>query len=196
VSFTGVSWYGRSLRVSLRCRPTPGTDEDPRPGLAIEAVAYQDRREVATGTLSGRFDEIEPTLELPLREVNAPWLMRVVEFYRALGIDAEAHFHKTRGPDLSYPIAFLSALPSGSMVSRLEGSGGILNRLTLEFAETRLPLAGPPEVDLQLPSRLRRSFNKIVTMVKEGVDTAVRGTALVLPRPPADLLEQQDGHRA
>jgi hypothetical protein len=74
------------------------------------------------------------------------------------------------------------------MVERFEGAGGILSRLTLEFGEAKLPIVGPPEVSLELPKRLRRSFNKILTRVKDGVETAVRGTALVLPKPEHDFL--------
>lgn len=192
VSFNGVSWYGRSLRLSLRCLPTAGASPDEPGGLRFEGVAFQDQREVATAKLSGHILQVEPTLELPLEQVDGQWLMRVVAFYRALGVDAESWFHKDAGPDLSYPIAFLASLPSGSMVRRFSGQGGILNRLTLEFGDEKLPLLGPPEVGFQPPRRLRQSFNRIMTWVKEGMQTAVRGSALVLPRPTDDLLRQQD----
>ena len=36
-----------------------------------------------------------------------------------------------------------------------------------------------------LARQLRKSFNKIVTRIKEGVLTAVRGSALILPRSEA-----------
>ena len=127
-------------------------------------------------------------------EVDAAWLMRVVQFYDALGIDAAAHFHKATDADLTYPIAFLASLPSGSMVRRFEGHGGILNRLTLEFGAEPLPLTGPPEVSLELPKRLRASFNRVLTSVKEGVRTAVQGSALVLPKPPADWFRPRPEH--
>jgi len=190
VSFTGVCWYDRALRLTLRCRPV--TDGAGAAGLEVDAVAFQDQREVARATLAGRLLAETPALELPLEKVDAAWLMRVVEFYRALGVDAEAWFHKDAGSDLSYPIAFLASLPSGSMVERFSGHGGILNRLTLEFQAAKLPLAGPPEVDLEISSRLRRSFNRIMTTGKEGMQAAVRGTALVLPRPPADVLSRPE----
>jgi hypothetical protein len=106
----------------------------------------------------------------------------VVAFYEALGVDAEAWFHKAAGPDLSYPVAFLASLPSGTMVERLDGAGGLLNRLSFEFGPEKLPVTCSPEVSLELPKRRRRSsFHRIVT----AVSSAVRGTALVL-RPPAD----------
>ena len=40
---------------------------------------------------------------------------------------------KPEGRDLFYLYAFFASLPSGEMVERLLGQGGILNRLTLEF---------------------------------------------------------------
>ncbi|MCO5167078.1 MAG: hypothetical protein M9894_12040 [Planctomycetes bacterium] len=186
VSFVGVSWYGRAARLTLRCSPTPG------PGLRAELKAYQDEREVATGVLEGRLEAAEPHLDLPLHRVDTQWLGRVLEFYDALGIDPQAHLQKERGPDLSYPIGFLASLPSGSMVQRFQGDGGVLNRLTLEFDRARLALVGPPEVSVELPQRIRQSFTKILTAVKEGVETAIRGTALVLPRAPKDLLTRPD----
>ncbi|MBI3724871.1 hypothetical protein HY251_13085 [bacterium] len=99
---------------------------------------------------------------------------------------------KSERRDLSYPYAFLASLPSGEMVERLSGQGGILNRLTLEFDAAKLPIAGPPEVSLELPERLRKSFNKVLTRIKEGVLTAARGAALILPRSeaPPDVLSQ------
>lgn len=184
-SFTGVSWYGRDLRLVATLTPERGEDGVPR--LSCTARAFQDRREVADAVLTGRFLPEVPRLELPLARVDGAWLRRVVSFYDALGIDPEAHLHKAAGPDLSYPFAFLAALPSGSMVQRFQGQGGVLNRLSLEFQD-KLPLAGPPEVSLELPKRLRASFNRILTAVKEGVHTAIRGTALVLPRAPEELL--------
>jgi hypothetical protein len=180
-TFSGVCWYDRALRVTVKATPVEG-------GLTFEAAAYQDEREVARATLSGHLREHDSRVELPLSKVDGAWLMKVVGFYEALGIDPEIYFHGNGGPDLSYPIAFLASLPSGSMVERFKGAGGILNRLTLEFGENKLAIAGPPEVSLELPKRLRRSFNKILTRVKDGVETAVRGTALVLPRPEQDFL--------
>jgi hypothetical protein len=141
--------------------------------------------------MAGRLGAERDALDLPLDAIDRPWLARVLDFYGALGIDPQAHLQKDAGPDLSYPLAFLASLPSGSMVERLQGDGGLLNRLTFEFDRARLPLTGPPEVRLELPTRIRQSFTKILTLVKDGVSTAIRGTALVLPRAPKDLLTPQ-----
>lgn len=190
ISFVGVCWYGRATRMTLRCAPFVTTDGGA--GLRVEILGYQDQREVTTGVIEGRLEPAEPRLDLPLHRVDMNWLGRVLEFYDALGIDAQAHLQKEGGPDLSYPLGFLASLPSGSMVQRFQGDGGVLNRLTLEFDRARLPLAGPPEVSVELPQRIRQSFTKILTAVKEGVQTAIRGTALVLPRAPKDLLTRPE----
>ena len=190
-SFSDVSWYGRSLRLVTRCTPSVEAGQG---RLLLEAVGYQDQREVVRASVEGSVLEAPPTHELPVEQVDAAWLMRVVQFYDALGIDAAAHFHKAADADLTYPIAFLASLPSGSMVRRFEGHGGILNRLTLEFGAEPLPLTGPPEVSLELPKRLRASFNRVLTSVKEGVRTAVQGSALVLPKPPADWFRPRPEH--
>lgn len=188
VSFTGIAWYDRSLRLAIRCAPTiaPGG----APGLTAQATAWQDEREVSSAVVEARFEPDARRVDLPLASVDQGWLGRVLECFQSLGIDPQAWLVKPGGPDLSYPLAFLASLPSGSMVQRFQGDGGVLNRLTFEFNRAKLPLAGPPEVSVELPSRLRQSFTKILTFVKEGVETALRGTALVLPRPPADLLRR------
>lgn len=179
-SFSAVSWYGRRLRFSSRVVPAGQA-------VTVEARVHQDQREVASAVLEGRIEAQAPRLELPLGDVDSTWLLRVLAFYEALGVDAEGYFHKDAGPDLSYPIAFLAALPSGDMVRRFQGQGGVLNRLTLEFDDRKLPISGPPEVSLEAPARLRQSFNRILTAVKDGVRTAVRGTALVLSHLPDEL---------
>lgn len=173
-TFSGPSWYDRALRLSLRAEPTPE-------GLRFEGVARQDEREVASARLDAR-RAARTRLPLSLEALDGAWFLRVATFYEALGIAPDAYFHTPDGPDLSYPLAFLASLPSGSMVERFDGAGGLLSRLTLRFGAAPLPIDGPPEVGLELPRRIRTSFNKIVTAVKRGVRTAVEGTALVLPR--------------
>lgn len=184
VSFTGVAWYGRALRIVTHIVPHDGK-------VSLEARAFQGDRLVASGEAEGVVREDEPRCELAPKKTDEAWLGRVRAFFRSLGIVPAAYLEKADGPDSSYPYAFVASLPSGSMVERLSGQGGILNRLTLEFDEGKLPIAGPPEVSLELPARLRSSFNKILTKIKEGVLTAARGAALVLPKSsaPEDLLQ-------
>lgn len=188
VSFTGIAWYDQPIRLTLRVIPEAST-------LKVDAVAYQSDREIAKGEIEGNLLAEAARVEVPERKVDVAWLGRVEAFFRSLGIEPASYLEKPKGRDLSYPCAFLASLPSGEMVERLSGQGGILNRLTLEFDAAKLPIAGPPEVSLELPERLRKSFNKIVTRIKEGVLTAVRGSALILPRSeaPADVLSSLEG---
>jgi hypothetical protein len=188
VTFTGIAWYERSVRLAVRC--TPSIAPGGAPGLSCQATAWQDDRQVSTACVEARFEPQVRCTEMALSKVDTRWLGRVLECFHSLGIDPKAWLEKDGRPDLSYPLAFLASLPSGSMVQRFQGEGGVLNRLTFEFNRAKLPLAGPPEVSVELPSRLRQSFTKILTFVKEGLDTAIRGSALVLPRPPADLLSR------
>jgi hypothetical protein len=187
VSFTGIAWYDQPVRLIIKVEPTAESVE-------IEAVAHQADREVARGSISGRILAQPVCVEVAERKVDRAWLARVESFFTSLGIAPASYFEKPEGRDLSYPYAFLASLPSGEMVERLSGQGGILNRLTLEFDAEKLPIAGPPEVSLELPERLRKSFNKIVTKIKEGMLTAVRGSALILPKSeaPADVLSSLD----
>lgn len=189
VSFTGIAWYDQPVRVTLRVSPE-GENQ-----IKVDAVAYQGDREIAKGDLDGLVLDHTPRVEVAERKVDTTWLARVEDFFRSLGIAPASYLDKPEGRDLSYPYAFLASLPSGEMVERLSGQGGILNRLTLEFDAAKLPIAGPPEVSLELPERLRKSFNKIVTRIKEGVLTAVRGSALILPKSdvPQDVLKSLEG---
>ncbi len=183
VSFTGIAWYDQPVRILMKV--TPGENET----LAIEASAHQGDREIARGEIEGKVLPEPRRVEVQERRVDLTWLGRVEAFFSSLGIESNSYLEKDGGRDCSYPYAFLASLPSGEMVQRLAGQGGILNRLSLEFDANKLPIAGPPEVSLELPERIRKSFNKIVTRIKEGVLTAVRGSALILPKSevPADV---------
>lgn len=185
VSFTGLAWYGRPLRVVTRVTPSPR-------GLTLSSEAFQGDRVVARGEARGRVLDEAARVEVPLRRLDVAWLGRVGAFFSSLGIEPGAYLEKAEGPDASYPYAFLASLPSGTMVERLSGQGGILNRLTLDFDPAKLPIAGPPEVSLEMPSRVRASFNKVLTFIKEGVRTAARGAALILPKSSGseDLLKK------
>ncbi len=194
VSFTGIAWYGSPVRITLRISPE-GASTDGLGRISVDAVAYQGDREIAKGAVEGTILAEVKRVEVAERKVDTAWLARVESFFRSLGIAPASYLDKPEGRDLSYPYAFLASLPSGEMVERLSGQGGILNRLTLEFDADKLPIAGPPEVSLELPERLRKSFNKIVTRIKEGVLTAVRGSALILPKSdvPQDVLNSLEG---
>jgi hypothetical protein len=196
VSFTGVAWYEQAVRLIIKVSPEAG---DTAGALEIDAVAHQGDREVARGKVSGRILAQPKCIDVAEKKVDRDWLARVEAFFGSLGIAAKSYFEKPEGRDLSYPYAFLASLPSGEMVERLSGQGGILNRLTLEFDAEKLPIAGPPEVSLELPERLRKSFNKIVTKIKEGMLTAVRGSALILPKseaPPEIASALDEGPRS
>ena len=160
------------------------------PELEIEAVAMQGDRESLGEASEGGSSPTPRASTSPNARSTELGSRASRAFFGSLGIAPQSYFDKPEGRDLSYPYAFLASLPSGEMVERLSGQGGILNRLTLEFDADKLPIAGPPEVSLELPERLRKSFNKIVTRIKEGMLTAVRGSALILPKSdvPADIL--------
>jgi acyl dehydratase len=195
VSFTGIAWYDQPVRIVLKVTPAVDGGADT---LRVDAVAHQGDREIARGEVEGKILAAASRVDVPERKVDEKWLARVESFFLSLGIAPSSYLEKAGGRDLSYPYAFLASLPSGEMVERLSGQGGILNRLTLEFDADKLPIAGPPEVSLELPERLRKSFNKIVTKIKEGVLTAVRGSALILPKSsvPADVMGVLDNREA
>ena len=81
------------------------------------------------------------------------------------------------------PLAFIASLPSGEIVKRMSGQGGMLNILEFNFQEhKKIPLIGPdpPHVVLQ-QGKPRKAFNRILADIIDGVVTYCKGSAVVHP---------------
>ncbi len=181
VKFTAVASYGRSQLCKVRCEP----------GVAEATFAAEVTEEgVTVAELAvvavPRPAEITPLV--PRRRVEVDKLRQVHAFAASLGVPARAVFRRVpssarrEGGLYYYPRAFLASLPSGEMVRQLRGEGGLLNKLTLEFDRgLRVPVTAEatPLVDVKPPDVRKSAFRKILTAVRSGLGSAMRGTALV-----------------
>lgn len=187
MKFTAAATYEQPLFTKVRCEP--GSDGTTRfvattshEGVAIATLDVVARRGCLTE------DECSPAR----KRVDRQQLRSVRTFMAALGVAPVTWFGARGSRGYFYPRAFLAALPSGEMVRKLRGEGGVLNKLTLEFDPSeRIPMlvGALPEVEVQEPKRSRRTFNRIVTAITQSVRTVVRGSALVLKRDPSRSLE-------
>ncbi len=178
-TFTAVTYYDRRTTVTGRLWA-----EDDQ--VRFEARLHQGGREsaiVRAGLVyvgPSQPSAVTPRLKKDVKREFA----RVRSFLRACRVRPLAYFRKPWGLDLTYPTAFLAALPSGELVRRFEGgAGGMLNRLSLEFEPGRkVALASHelPEAQVKIPSRLRKTFNRVATLIRAGIHTLGRGNALVL----------------
>ncbi len=180
MKFTSIATYGRPLLTKVRIEPTAE-------GARMRAETLEEGVTIAEMNVEClRSSEAAP-VEVPARrKISVPHLRTARTFIQSLGIMPHAYFRKVPGAKRSaaglfYPRAFLAALPSGAMVRQLRGEGGLLNKLTLEFdPEARVPISvDAPLVELE-QTRKRSTFNRILTAIKSGIRTSVRGTALVL----------------
>ncbi len=173
--FASPTHYGESMLSELRYAPAGGD----RVGIEVKILRAGDV--VSSSVIHGRRREQAVGVDVARKTVNSEELQRVFAFSGALGIDPDAYFEKAGQPDYSYPFSFLASLPSGALVRSLSGEGGVLGALKLSFlAENKRPIVGPgPEVTVQRPKRWRKTFNRIMTAIKEGVHTYLKGSALV-----------------
>lgn len=177
-TFTGVARYGYRTCVNGRL----WAEDD----ATLHYEAWLSQGDARVATLRARLVHTGPgePVAVSLRRDVRRELDRARAFLRSCRVRPSSYFRKPWGMDLSYPTAFLAALPSGELVRQFQGaSGGLLNRLTLEFDPGRkVALASKelPEAAVELRSPLRKTFNRVATMIRAGLVTFGRGTALVL----------------
>jgi len=183
VRFAGFSRYGRRTSSAFLFRPA---HDDGR--LSIDVNSYQDGELVATGRIRGC---IQPTVVEPPairdRSVNVANLHRVQAYFHSIGVESRAYLEKGERRDYTYPLGFIMSLPSAALVRQMQGQGGMLNLISMEFdGQEKIPITGKelPLVKLQDKGR-KRSFHRILTDIIHGVVTYYRGMAIVNPRAAA-----------
>jgi hypothetical protein len=192
VKFTAPSYYGARAVAAIRLDPRPdGT-------VQAEAETWFHGAVVAKTSLTGRVTpSAARAVPVKERKVNRELLALVDCYFRSIGLDPAGYRAKPEGPDFTYPVSFLTALPPGEMVRRLGGQGGILNALNLSFGESpRLPIVGDrlPEVALEQGKVRRESlFARVLTRIIDGLTTYGRGFALVASAPARDGLRPLPG---
>ena len=152
--------------------------------VQIQVNTYQSQKTVAREIITGRTNSnSEKVARVKEDEVNETNLNIVRNFFDTLAIESEAYFQKDGYRDYTYPLSYIAALPSAEIVKQMEGSGGMLNILRMDFGNFKMiPITGEKEPEVRLKrTRERNTFNKIITEIATGLVTYYRGLAIVNP---------------
>lgn len=152
--------------------------------IQIEVNTYQAQKTVARAIITGKINSNkEQVIKIKEEDVNEKNLNLVREFFDTLAIESEAYIQKDGYRDYTYPLSYIAALPSAEIVKQMEGSGGMINILRMDFGSVKMiPITAEkgPEVRLER-TRERTTFNKIITEIANGLVTYYSGLAIVNP---------------
>ncbi len=178
VKFTNTSLYGEKTKNLFSFQFTAPNC------VHIEVNTIQMQKTVARTVITGKVSHntrVKTTIDE--EDVNETSLTLLRKYFATLAIDSEAYIQKESYRDYTYPLSYISALPSAEIVKQMEGEGGMINVLRLNFGSAdRIPIidAKGPEVKLAR-ARERTTFNKIITEIFTDVVTYYRGLAIVNP---------------
>jgi len=152
--------------------------------IQINVNTFQSQKTVAKTVITGGLNPFrEKTTKVEEKDVNETKLNDVREYLGTLAIEGEAYIQKDNYRDYTYPLSYIATLPSAAIVKQMEGNGGMINMLKMDFGNVKMiPITDEkgPEVKLER-ARQRTSFNKIITEIVNGVVTYYRGLAIVNP---------------
>lgn len=178
VKFTGFARYGERV-LNMFCWQFVSHDY-----IQIEVKSYQSNNFIARTIILGRLrTSKDKVVKVGEEAVNRNRLKVVQGYFDSLQINHEEYIQKAGYRDYTYPLAYIASLPSAEIVNRMQGHGGMINILRLDFGTLpRIPITGEtgPAVKLQR-QRERRTFNKIITEIAEGFVTYYHGLAIVNP---------------
>ena len=152
--------------------------------IQINVNTFQSQDTVAKTVITGRINPFrEKTTKVNEEDVNETKLNTVREYLGTLAVEGEAYIQKDVYRDYTYPLSYIATLPSAAIVKQMEGDGGMINMLKMDFGNVdMIPITDEkgPVVKLER-ARQRSSFNKIITEIVNGVVTYYRGLAIVNP---------------
>jgi len=152
--------------------------------IQINVNTFQSQDTVAKTVITGRINPFrEKTTKVNEEDVNETKLNTVREYLGTLAVEGEAYIQKDAYRDYTYPLSYIATLPSAAIVKQMEGDGGMINMLKMDFGNVdMIPITDEkgPVVKLER-ARQRTSFNKIITEIVNGVVTYYRGLAIVNP---------------
>ena len=152
--------------------------------IQVNVNTFQSQETVAKTVITGRINPFrEKTTKVKEEDVNETKLNTVREYLGTLAVEGEAYIQKDNYRDYTYPLSYIATLPSAAIVKQMEGDGGMINMLKMNFGNVEMiPITDEkgPEVKLER-TRQRTSFNKIITEIVNGVVTYYRGLAIVNP---------------
>jgi hypothetical protein len=152
--------------------------------IQINVNTFQSQETVAKTVITGSINPFrEKTTKVKEEDVNETKLNTVREYLGTLAVEGEAYIQKDSYRDYTYPLSYIATLPSAAIVKQMEGDGGMINMLKMDFGNVdMIPITDEkgPVVKLER-ARPRASFNKIITEIVNGVVTYYRGLAIVNP---------------
>ncbi|GAX61400.1 hypothetical protein SCALIN_C22_0110 [Candidatus Scalindua japonica] len=155
-----------------------------REQIQINVNTFQSQDTVAKTVITGSINPFrEKSTKVKEEDVNETKLDSIREYLGTLAVEGEAYIQKDSYRDYTYPLSYISTLPSAAIVKQMEGNGGMINMLKMDFGNVdMIPITDEkgPIVKLER-ARPRASFNKIITEIVNGVVTYYRGLAIVNP---------------
>lgn len=152
--------------------------------IQIEVNTFQSQKTVTKALITGKINtDRKQVAKIKEEDVNETNLNLVREYLDTFAIESEAYIQKDDYRDYTYPLSYIAALPSAEIVKQMEGSGGMINVLRMNFGSVKMiPITDVkgPEVRLKR-KRERTSFNKIMAEIVNGLVTYYHGLAIVNP---------------
>ena len=152
--------------------------------ICIDVSTYQEQDAIAKTVITGSIKEyLYDVPKIKEKAVNKKNLAMVHKYFESLGVESKAYFQKDGYMDYTYPIGFISSMPSAKIVREMGGQGGMINVLKMNFGNhERIPIKGKSDIGIKLErGKKRNTFNKIMTEITNGFVTYYRGLAIVNP---------------
>jgi hypothetical protein len=152
--------------------------------IQIEVNTYQSQKTVAKALITAKVNpEGKHVAKVKEEDVNEANLNLVREYLDTFAIESEAYVQKEDYRDYTYPLSYIAALPSAEIVKQMEGNGGMINVLRMNFGGVKMiPITNVKGPEVRLARKRERStFNKIITEIVNGLVTYYHGLAIVNP---------------
>ncbi len=152
--------------------------------IQIEVNTYQSQKTVAKALITAKVNSGRThVVKVKEEDVNEANLNLVREYLDTFAIESEAYVQKEDYRDYTYPLSYIAALPSAEIVKQMEGNGGMINVLRMNFGGVKMiPITNVKGPEVRLARQRERStFNKIITEIVNGLVTYYHGLAIVNP---------------
>ncbi len=152
--------------------------------IQIEVNTYQSQKTVAKALITAKVNSGRThVVKVKEEDVNEANLNLVREYLDVFAIESEAYVQKEDYRDYTYPLSYIAALPSAEIVKQMEGNGGMINVLRMNFGGVKMiPITNVKGPEVRLARQRERStFNKIITEIVNGLVTYYHGLAIVNP---------------
>ena len=178
--FTRPARYGLEMVNQFYVQPNSGGQAQ------IRIMTFQTDQVVAETEVRGKVLSDGAPIGSSVSDHSVQHISR---FLDCLHADSSVFFNRRGSKCLAYPKAYLASLPSGEMVRQLKGDGGMLNALILEFPKGQdIPITDEQEPEVVIEGRrIRRTFQRVITRIWNGISTFCHASALVNQSVPSPV---------